>query len=51
MIRLGFHRSLVGGMASRPKLPQKDLALKILSDYASLPGQRYPLNVRVPFQS
>ena len=49
MIRLGFHRSLVGGIPSRPKLPQVELALQILSEYASLPGQPYPLNVRVPY--
>ena len=50
MIRLGFHRSLTGGVASRPRLPQTDLALQVLSEYSSLPGQPYPLNVRVPFQ-
>ena len=45
MVWLGFHRSLTGGIASRPRLPQTDLVIKILS----LPGQPYPLNVRVPF--
>lgn len=35
MIRLGYHRSLVGGIASRPRLPQKDLAMKFILDYSS----------------
>ena len=26
MVRLGFHRSLIGGIASRPKLPQREHA-------------------------
>ena len=50
MIRLGYHRSLTGGIASRPRLPQADLALQVLSQYSSMAGQPYPLNVRVPFQ-
>ena len=49
MVRLGYHRSLVGRIASRPCLPQRDLAMQILKDYSSTPGQPYPLNVRLPF--
>ena len=50
MIRMGYHRSLVGGITSRPRLPQTDLAMKLLLDNSSLPGQQCPLNVRIPFQ-
>lgn len=49
MVRLGYHRSLVGGIVSRPTLPQREHAMQILRDYASTPGQPYPLNVRLPF--
>lgn len=49
MVRLGYHRSLVGGIASRPHLPQKEQAMQVLNDYASSPGQLYPLKVRLPF--
>ena len=49
MVRLGYHRSLTGGVASRPNLPQKELAMQLLSAYSALPGHPYPLNVRVPF--
>ena len=38
VIRLGFHRSLTGGIASRPRLPQTNLARKVLFDYSSLPA-------------
>lgn len=50
LIRLGFHRSLTGGITARPNLPQHEIAYIVLADYASTPGQTYPLNVRVPFQ-
>ena len=46
MVRLGFHRSLIGGIASRPTLPQREEAMKLLLAYS----QPYPLNVRVPFK-
>lgn len=49
LVRLGFHRSLVGGVASRPQLPQSALAIQLLDQYATQPGQPYPLNVRLPF--
>ena len=40
----------MGGIATRPNLPQNELACALLNDYASLAGQPYPKNVRVPFQ-
>ena len=49
MVRLGFHRSLIGGIASRPQLPQRELAIQLLHQYATTPGLPYPLNVRIPF--
>lgn len=48
LARMGFHRSLVGEMASRPTLPNADQVVKFLGDYSSLLGQPYPLNVRLP---
>ena len=50
LVRLGYHRNLVGGLASRPNLPQKESALRMISHYSSQPGRPYPLNMRVPFQ-
>lgn len=50
LFRLGFHRSLIGGVAARPILPQNALSYAVLDAYMSTPGQSYPLNVRVPFQ-
>lgn len=47
LVRLGFHRSLVGGISARPFLPHADLLMQHLQAYASLPNQSYPLNVRV----
>ena len=49
LVRLGFHRSLVGGIASRPTLPQRVAAMQLLRTYATIPEQPYPLNVRLPF--
>ena len=49
VVRMGFHRSLTGGIASRPNLFQKDIALHLLRDYSAQAGQPYPLNVRIPF--
>lgn len=50
LVQLGLHGCLIGGLAARPNLPQNELAYTLLNDYASLAGQPYPLNVRVPFQ-
>ena len=47
--RLGFHPTLVGGMAARPESPHSDIAIKLLAEYSALPEQPYPLNVRLPF--
>ena len=38
---------LVGGMASRPTLPNAGVCKK-LGDYSSLPNQPYPFNMRLP---
>ena len=43
LVRLGFHRSLVGGMSGRPSLPLADLLIQNITAYASLPKQFYPL--------
>ena len=48
LVRLGLHRSLVGGMSSRPSLPSADRAIHLISQYSVLPDQNYPLNVRLP---
>lgn len=50
LVRLGFHRSLVGGISSRPNLPMADQAMQGVTAYSSLPDQGYPLNVRLPIQ-
>lgn len=50
LIRLGFHRSLIGGIAARPNMQQNELTYATLAHYASAPGQVYPLNVRAPFK-
>ena len=47
LVRLGFHKSLVGGINSRPVLPYPDKVIQILCDYASLPAQTYPHHVRL----
>lgn len=49
VVRLGFHRSLTGGIASRPNLLQTELAIALLRECSTQPGQLYPPNVRVPF--
>lgn len=49
MVRLGYHRSLVGGIAAPPTLPQTALARELLHTYSSHEAQVYPLNVRAPF--
>lgn len=49
LVRLGFHRTLVGGMAARPAMPNSAVAIKLLAEYSALPEQPYPLNVRLPF--
>ena len=47
LIRLGYHRSLVGGISARPNLPFADLLIANLTSYSSMPNQSYPLNVRM----
>lgn len=47
LVRLGFHRSLVGGISARPFLQLADLLVQKIEVYAPLPKQSYPLNVRV----
>ena len=47
LVRLGFHKSLIGGIVSRPAMPCVDKVLQILRDYASLPAQTYPHHVRL----
>lgn len=47
LVRLGFHRSLVGGMSACPSLPLADLLIQNIIAYASLPKQSYPLNVQI----
>ena len=49
MVRLGFHRRLIGGIASRPNFAQKEQVMQNIKNYAALPGQ-HPLNVRLPIQ-
>ena len=48
LVRLGFHRTLVGGIAARPSLPYAAQAVKIMTDYAALPEQPYPRDDRFP---
>ena len=47
LVRLGFHKSLVGGVASWPVLPNVDQFLSILRDYSSMPTQSYPHHARI----
>ena len=47
LIRLGFHKSLVGGIASRPILPDFNTVLETIKAYSSLPNQSYPHHVRL----
>ena len=48
LVRLGFHKSLVGGVASRPVIPNATRFLAILREYSSMPTQSYPHHVRIP---
>ena len=48
LVRLGFHKSLVGGIAKRPVIPNAEKLLLVLRDYSSLPAQSYPHHVRLP---
>lgn len=55
MVRLGYHCSLVGGIASRPTLPQREKAMSILRDYIciltrpTISSQRSPTFCARPF--
>ena len=49
LVRMGFHRTLAGGMAARPAMPNSAVAIKLLPEYSALPEQPYPMNVRLPF--
>lgn len=45
LVCIGFHRSLIGGIASRPTLPQQDEAMNFSR---AMQNQPYPLHVCLP---
>ena len=47
LVRMGFHKSLVGGISSRPVLPDPAAVIEIVKNYSSLPNQSYPHHVRL----
>ena len=47
LVRLGFHKSLVGGISSRSILPDPVAVIDHIKNYSSLPNESYPHHVRL----
>ena len=47
LVRMGYHKSLVGGISSRPVLPDPAAVIEIVKNYSSQPTQSYPHHVRL----